>query len=329
MMDSEKLDGLFEKISKLRILVIGDVMLDHYIWGDSSRISPEAPVPVVHVGDDSFKVGGAANVAMNIRSLGGQASLVGAWSNDFNGRVLEEALAQGGIEFDKVDTSEKAPTITKTRVMARKQQVCRVDREGAPRNYIIDGDVCCSSIRECIKNVDAVILSDYSKGTISPELARMVLEESVAENVFVALDSKSGASLNLEGMDLATPNRAEALEMARIRLSVGDTFPSDLVCRKIWEEQRPNHLVITLGEDGMLLSEEGKVTERIPTSAREVYDVSGAGDTVIASLTLALVAGARLSEAAQFANAAAGVVVAKVGAAQATPEEVISHASQV
>ena len=156
VMNSEKLYDLFEKISKLRILVIGDVMLDHYIWGDSSRISPEAPVPVVHVGDDSFKVGGAANVAMNICSLGGHASLIGVWSDDDNGRILEDALAQGEIEYDRIDSAEKAPTITKTRVLARKQQVCRIDREGSPRNYKIEGDAPFGLIRECIKGVDVV-----------------------------------------------------------------------------------------------------------------------------------------------------------------------------
>jgi len=326
-LSSENLDGLFEKISLLKVFVVGDVMLDHYIWGDSSRISPEAPVPIVHVGSDSYALGGAANVAMNIRTLGANASLAGSWASDENGRILEKTLGEGGVDFNKSETSEGGPTIVKTRVMSRRQQVCRVDREASPKSYSVENERFIEEIRLGIRDSDAVIISDYSKGVVVPALAQLVMEESIREDTFVALDSKSGLLLGIEGVDLATPNRSEALNMAGEKIALGEAFPAEVACREIWNSLRPNYLVITLGEGGMLVSENGEVREQIPTAAREVYDVSGAGDTVIASLTLALVAGASISEAARFANLAAGVVVGKVGTAQAAPEEVMTYAA--
>ncbi len=296
-------------------------MLDRYVVGEVNRISPEAPVPVLTVESERAVAGGAANVALNAAELGAQVESVGWFGPDDQGNQLRSLLGEQGIEVDPALRFGSAPTISKTRVMASNQQICRVDREEGPEAYEPDLNQLGEALRAKAEKADAVILSDYGKGFVTNELISLVREVSS----FLSVDPKPSRLLDYSKPDLLTPNRHEALEMAgRSRLSRG-SLPQEEIVGAIFEKFDPGLLAITLGADGMLLARNGKVEKIMPTAAREVFDVSGAGDTVISSLTLALVAGADLEQAAELANVAAGIVVAKVGTATASPDEILSH----
>lgn len=318
------MQSLLEKIQGRRIAVIGDVMIDHYLHGDCHRISPEAPVPVVHVDKERHVAGGAANVALNIRALGGSPVLCGMSGRDSAGHELAGLLAKEGVAYPAAFRREGVTTIIKTRVVVRNQQLCRIDREFAPATYAFDTPEAHAALLDEVAKADAVILSDYAKGAISASLVAEVLALAAKRGTLVALDPKPRRKLAVTGVGLMTPNKAEALELAGLTHDDchGD-FPADEICRRIHAQYRPKYLVITLSGDGMLLSENGLPGKIIPTYAREVYDVCGAGDTVIATLTAALAAGASIEEAAHLANTAAGIVVAKFGTATATPEEIL------
>ena len=311
---------LLEQIKSLRVLVIGDVMLDRYVNGEVSRISPEAPVPVVSIREERSVAGGAANVALNLRSLGATVEAVGWFGHDERGDELVDILSSTGILVDSHFRFSSAPTISKSRVTASNQQICRVDREASPESY----DAGIEAIGEALKlkasQADAVIVSDYGKGFVTNDLLSLVGESAR----FVAVDPKPSRLLKYANPDLLTPNRLEALELAGLSRETRCSFPTDNVVARIFEKFSPRLLAITLGAEGMLLAKEGRVSEIIPTAAREVFDVSGAGDTVIASLTLALVAGQTFEHSAEFANLAAGVVVGKVGTATVSPAEILS-----
>lgn len=317
--------SLLEKISRVRVLVVGDVMLDHYIHGDATRISPEAPVPVVNVSKDRYVTGGAANVALNIRSLGAKASLCGLCGDDEAGRKLRSILSGAAIDYPTEFCRSKISTIIKSRVVVRNQQLCRIDRELAPENYALGDPSVREKLFDEIARADAVIISDYAKGAIDLEMLTQILAHAEQHGILVSLDPKPRRRLPFKNVGLITPNKNEAIELADLQNELRpDEFPAEEICKRIWEKHRPKELVITLGADGMLLSREGKICKCIPTFAREVFDVSGAGDTVIASLTLALAAGTPLEEAAHFANTAAGIVVGKFGTATVTPEEILA-----
>jgi D-glycero-beta-D-manno-heptose-7-phosphate kinase len=318
--------ALLKKLTRLRLLVVGDVMLDHYLWGDATRISPEAPVPVVHIHRETYTLGGAANVALNVATLGAKVELCGAIGNDENGARLCQLLREHHVAFDE-HFRANTPTIIKTRVIVRNQQLCRLDKEDPRANYAAESVKADTRRRLKTKAaaVDAVILSDYAKGYLSTEVANDIRDAAHAARKFVALDPKPKGRILTPELDLMTPNRAEAVELSGLAVGDDDRGVDAEVCRQLWEKFHPQHLVITLGGDGMLLSREGRAEKRIPTAAREVYDVSGAGDTVIAALTLAMAAGADLETAAHFANAAAGVVVGKLGTATVTPEELVAY----
>jgi rfaE bifunctional protein kinase chain/domain len=320
---SPKAKALLKRIAGLRILVIGDVMLDHYIWGDATRISPEAPVPVVDIARDSWKAGGAANVAANISSLGAQCTLFGFVGGDENGLRLRKILREQKVEM--IAAPGSAMTIVKTRVMVQHQQLCRLDRESPPSAYSVDAARASRLLASAIASCDAVVLSDYAKGLLTDELVSRVTALAKAKGKFIALDPKPKHPLTFGGLDLITPNKREALLLAGIEPSPGAPFPAEAVCQRLEERYSTKNVVVTLGEDGMLLSTSGTMIGTIPTAAKEIYDVSGAGDTALAGLVLALTSGARLEEAAHFANAAAGVVVAKLGTATVGPGERLEH----
>jgi D-beta-D-heptose 7-phosphate kinase/D-beta-D-heptose 1-phosphate adenosyltransferase len=303
-------------------------MLDHYLWGDATRISPEAPVPVVKLDRETDTAGGAANVAANAASLGADVELVGAIGRDANGGKLMAHLTGLGIRFDRGFLQDSA-TITKTRVVVRNQQLCRIDAEDEPARYraTLASDAAFGRLRRKIGKSNGVILSDYAKGVLTTELIAKIAATARQSRGFVSLDPKPAGGNESEGLDLITPNHKEALEMAGLKPGP-DAINDALICRQIWEQCHPRNLVVTLGADGMLLSHRGVPGRRIPTAAREVFDVSGAGDTVIAALTLALVAGADIETAAHFANAAAGVVVGKIGTATVSPDELVAYVSQ-
>lgn len=319
----KSLPHLLRKIARLRILVIGDVMLDHYIWGDATRISPEAPVPVVDIARDSWTAGGAANVALNISSLGAKCDVAGFIGRDADGARLVDILQERKIGI--IPTPGNASTIVKTRVLVQHQQLCRLDREAPPNAYSVAGTAAESLLKKHIASCDAVILSDYAKGLLTDELVARVTKLARAEGKFIALDPKPKRQLAFYGLDLITPNKRESLQLAGLEPAPHAPYPAAEVCARLHERYATKHLVITLGEDGMLLSSDGKILKTIPTAAREVFDVSGAGDTALAALVLALSAGASLDLATHFANAAAGVVVAKLGTATVAPQELLAY----
>ena len=318
--------ALLRRISRLRILVVGDVMLDRYIWGDATRISPEAPVPVIDIARETWTAGGAGNVALNIASLGARCTIAGYFGQDDAGRRLVKALREKKIAT--IATPGTSQTIMKTRVLVQRQQLCRIDRESPPQAYTVPADVAEKLLRPAIRACDAVVFSDYAKGILSDELVARVTALARAAGKFVALDPKPKRRLAFHGLDLITPNKRESLELAGIELVPHAPYPAAAVCARLHELYATKHVVITLGEEGMLLSSGGKVLKTIPTAAREVYDVSGAGDTALAALALALAAGARLETAAHFANAAAGVVVGKLGTATVSPKELLDYVSR-
>ena len=301
------------------VLVIGDIILDHYIWGKVNRISPEAPVPVVEVTRESFLLGGAANVAHNIVSLGGRASVIGINGQDIAGEALMNILMQRGVNCDGIFT-ENRPTTVKTRVIAHNQQVVRFDRED--KKYV-DGKILkgiLGHINSVLLQYDAVIISDYQKGMISQGLIRDIVKKAKPKEIFISVDPKVGHFDFYKGVSLITPNVMEASSGSKIEirddktlLKAGKSLLKKLSCKAV---------LITRGEQGMSLFEKKKVTH-IPTVARKVYDVTGAGDTVISAFTLAYASGARMEEAAMIANHAAGIVVAEVGTAVATADQII------
>ena len=274
----KSLPQLLKKITRLRILVIGDVMLDHYIWGDATRISPEAPVPVIDIARDSWTAGGAANVALNLASLGDQCTVVGYIGRDDGGTRLAEILL--GKKIATIGTPGAAPTIVKTRVLVQHQQLCRLDREAPPTAYEIPVSKIEALVAPEIARCDAVILSDYAKGILTEEVVARVSKLARAAGKFIALDPKPKRKLSFHGLDLITPNKRESLQLAGLEPAPHAPYPAADVCRRLHELYATKHVVITLGEDGMLLSSAGKIEKIIPTAAREVFDVSGAGDEV-------------------------------------------------
>jgi rfaE bifunctional protein kinase chain/domain len=310
---------LIDSLGSVRMLVIGDLMFDHYIWGDVQRISPEAPVPVVHAQRETYTAGGGANVALNLASLGASVQIAGTLGNDSPGNQLLALLAESGVNTDLCQADDSRPTIVKTRVIARTQQLCRIDHEAARSSYSLRSS---PALLTAIENCDAVIFSDYAKGVISQALLSELLAHAQEHGKIASLDPKPASKLDFHGVSLITPNRHEALELAGLpEPQHGEPYPLEQTCRNIHERHAPDLLIITLGADGMAICREGLVECALPTEAREVFDVSGAGDTVIATLTAALAAGASSVEAAQLANQAAGIVVSKIGTARVDSEE--------
>ncbi len=316
---------LLEKISKLKVLVIGDIILDHYIWGDAWRISPEAPVPVVGVENDTYTAGGAANVALNINSMGARSELCGVIGQDSAGENLLKIFKEHSVHFNEHFIMPNKLSILKTRVIVRGQQLCRLDREESAKYYNIYNEKSIKLIEEKLDEYDAVIISDYAKGVVSNELIEKIHSLSLGKNVFTALDPKPSRKLKHNGIGLLTPNKKESFELCGLSAEDYESYPAEEICSLIWEKYKPRNLVITLGSEGMLISKEGKVLKIIPTYAQEVFDVSGAGDTVISALTIALTAEATMEEAAHFANIAAGVVVGKIGTATVSPKEILQY----
>ena len=302
---------------KRKILVIGDIILDHYILGRVNRISPEAPVPVVEVTKENLLLGGAANVANNIVSLGAHAAVIGINGDDIAGEALKNILLQKGVDCAGLFT-ENRPTTVKTRVIAHNQQVVRFDRED---NKYVDGRILkgiLSHIHGIVNDFDAVIISDYKKGMVTAELVRGILKKT--ENMFVAVDPKVGHFDFYKGVSLITPNLMEAALGAGMEIT--DDRSLNRAGQTLLKKLSLKAALITRGEQGMSLFEKKKVTH-IPTVARKVYDVTGAGDTVISAFTLATASGASLEDSAVIANHAAGIVVGEVGTAVASPDQLL------
>ena len=318
---------------KTRVLVVGDVMLDQFIWGGVSRISPEAPVPVVDFQRESFMPGGAANVARNLVSLATPAELFGAIGNDDAAKKLLKLLGEQNIGCSGLVKSAARHTSIKTRIVAHQQQVVRVDRETRGGLDAKTTAALLAEFKKKITKANAVIVGDYGKGVVTQPLLDGIKALCRERGVWLSLDPKPVHHLNLTGLSLITPNRKEAFELADLPDETKNANPfADnnlmLVAERLLRELNPALLLITLGELGMLLCQRGEKPFHIPTVAQEVFDVSGAGDTVIASFTLAIAAGASPVEAAILSNHAAGIVVGKVGTAVTTPEELLKSFNQ-
>lgn len=310
--------SLVKNFRDKRILVVGDIILDRYIWGKVERISPEAPVPVVEVTHEDYMLGGASNVASNIVSLGGRATIVGVVGKDAEAEILGRLLKEKHIDANLFE--DKRPTTLKARVIAHSQQVVRFDFEKTDRLGKKAETKIIEYLKEAIPKHDAIIISDYKKGVVSARLIREILGITKGRK-FISLDPKVGHFRLYKGVSLITPNKTEAQDGSGIKITdreslirAGRTLLRKLNCKAV---------LITLGEKGMCLFERSKETE-ISTFAKKVFDVSGAGDTVIATFTLAHSAGASLVEAAIIANHAAGIVVAQVGTATVTPKELLN-----
>ena len=318
----DKLKKVITNFKNAKVMVIGDMILDEFIWGRVERISPEAPVPVVWVDKESYMPGGACNVANNIAALGGKVELVGVIGNDERGRLLKNELSSRGISTDGIITDAGRPTILKSRVIASKQQVVRIDRETVDSvpDKLLDESI--EHIKKRMRDIDILIVEDYGKGMVVPRLLKNIIPLAKSYKKVVAVDPKEENFDLYKGVTLITPNAAETTIATGIKIK--DERSIDAAGTALLKKTNCEMALITLGERGMALFD-GKKKSFIPTVAREVYDVSGAGDTVVGTFCLALASGAGNTEAAFIANCAAGVVVSKVGIAVVEPDELIGR----
>jgi len=310
-----------------RILVVGDSVLDQFVWGRVQRISPEAPVPVVEFERESYMPGGAANVARNLTALGAPTALFSVLGRDEAGRRLRSLLVARGVDCRGLLEHRTRPTSVKTRIIAHRQQVTRLDREIRDDLDFPSSRALLARVEAQLDHADAVIVSDYGKGLVTQWLLDALRDRCKSRGLWLSMDPKPVHRLDLRKLSLITPNRQEAIELAgmadpRQRFLPTDAF-TRLLAHRLMENLQPALLLITLGEDGMLLCQRGRTPLHVPTVAREVFDVSGAGDTVIASFTLAIAASASPMEAAIFSNHAAGVVVGKLGTAAVTGQQLL------
>ncbi len=317
------LKSILARFPGKRILVVGDAMLDEYLWGAVRRISPEAPVPVVELEKRTYVAGGAANTAANVASLGATALLVGVVGGDEAGKHLRGALAAQGIGLERLLVAEDRPTTTKTRVIAHSQQVVRIDREDRCPFPPAQEEELLRLIDERLPGVDASVLSDYAKGLVSPALAQRLIRQGAKEGKPVVVDPKGVDPSKYRGATLVKPNLHEAGMLLRHEVSsladVLDAGP------RLLDLLGAGGALVTRGAAGMSLFQRGAEPIHIAAQAREVYDVTGAGDTVVAALAVALAAGASLEQAARLASRAAGIAVGRVGTATVRLDELLGR----
>ena len=318
---ADRLLDIVGRFPQARVLVVGDFILDEFIWGNVSRISPEAPVPVVNVKKETLLPGGSLNVANNIHKLGGTVYPCGVVGRDLEGRLLVRGMRRFGIDTGGVIYDGARPTSLKTRIIAHSQQVVRVDRERADPISQADAKKILQFIRKKIKDVDVTVVEDYGKGMIEPFLLNPLLKLAREHHKPVLVDPKEKNFDLYKGVTAITPNRFEAYGALGISVNGREALSLESVGQKLLNRLKSDAVLVTLGEEGMALFEKNRKTTKIPTTAREVFDVSGAGDTVIAVFALGLAAGANMREAAVLSNLAAGIVVGKLGTATVEPSE--------
>jgi rfaE bifunctional protein kinase chain/domain len=318
----KRLTELKKNFNGLKIAVIGDMMLDCYFWGEVKRISPEAPVPVVEVGDEFYRFGGAANVALNILKLGGIPIPIGVIGYDNDGTIFTSLLAENNIEADGLIVDESRPTTSKTRVIAHDQHVVRIDKES--KDYLKDDtqNKLLNYFSEHIESFDGLILQDYNKGVLSPFLIEKIISLANKNNLLITVDPKFNNFFNYKNVTVFKPNRKEAEDILGMKIK----NDNDLIQagKNILENLNAKFVLLTLGEGGIAVFEKNKNVERMPTKARKVADVSGAGDTVISTLTMALAAKADIYEASYLANYAGGIVCEEVGIIPIESEKLFS-----
>ncbi len=334
-MSKNELAAIAGNFANCRIAVIGDVMLDVYQWGRVDRISPEAPVPVVSISRRTSSPGGAGNVMSNIAALGGKVFAFGAVGKDAAGAEIRKKLGERGIS-DRFIVDIDRRTTEKQRIVSGNQQLLRVDVEDTGRiENSVAGKIAAPLMQMIAAGeLDAVIFDDYAKGMLSAELVSEIASAAADAGIITALDPKPGSFLPVRGLTVMKPNRQEAFAMANVTPEYTCSDPADdralaLVAETLMQEWQPEQLIISLASQGMALFESNGKMQIIPTRAREVFDVSGAGDTVIAAYTMALVSGASPAQAAKTANAAAGVVVGKLGTVAISYQELIAELEQI
>ena len=315
----QQLLKILEQFRNKKILVIGDIMLDKYIWGDVSRISPEAPVQVVNVLKETYEAGGAANVANNVAALNGKAFMVGIAGNDEAKKILLEELKKRGINTDGILIDKDKPTTQKVRIIGKSQQLLRVDYEKKEHLHNDIEQLIIKFLERIISSIDVVVISDYAKGVITENLCNNLVQMAKKHGKKIIVDPKPKHRDIYSNADLITPNNAEASEMT----DVEDGSDEDVLemGSKLLKQLNTN-VLITRGEKGMSLFEKDGNVTHIPSKAKEVYSLIGAGDTVVATASLAIASGADLKEAAMLANIAAGIKVGKIGTASVSIEEI-------
>jgi rfaE bifunctional protein kinase chain/domain len=327
MRQRKKLESVLKSFPRVKLLVVGDIMMDRFIWGKVSRISPEAPVPVIIAETEDFNLGGAANVAHNIRSLGGTASLCGIVGDDENGRKIYRRIVERGIQTQGIIFEQGRQTTVKTRIIAHHphyQQLVRVDRETTDRPKVSTFRSLSKFLTEKMEDFDGIVISDYGKGLLTGRLIQTIVKKARKSKKLIMVDPKLKNFFFYKGATVITPNTHEASEASRIPAT--DQFSVEKMGRNLLRRLKCNALVITQGEKGMTIFEPHQKPYRVPTVAKEVYDVTGAGDTVIGTMGLALGTGPAVSykDAASLANYAAGIVVGKVGTATVSKEELLN-----
>lgn len=318
-----RIQQLLTGIKEKRLAVIGDVMIDRYIWGNVSRVSPEAPVPVVEVESESTRLGGAANVANNITSLGARAFLIGIAGNDANGKELKQILDEQNTSSEGIIIDPSRPTTVKTRVIAHNQHVVRIDSE---EKKDIDDTIqkkVLSILQNSIESIDGIIIEDYNKGVVVQQLIHAVIALAKKYNKVITVDPKFNNFFEYKNVSVFKPNIKETEEALGKKLRSEDNVLS--AGKLLLERLQADNVLLTRSEKGMSLFEKNGAVTHIPTRAREVADVSGAGDTVIATLTAMLTAGATVKEAAILANMAGGIVVGEVGIVPIKPEQLLAE----
>lgn len=322
IIEKERLKKIINSIKKKKIAVIGDIMLDRYIWGDVERISPEAPVPVVKVKRETERPGGAANVAWNIKELEAEPIIVGVIGKDTFGEILKEKLEGLGIITECLIEDMKRTTTSKTRIIANNQQVTRVDRES---NHDLEDNLrkkVLEKFIEIIHSVSVVVISDYGKGVVTSWLLKRIISETIRKKIFIIVDPKESHFKLYYGASLITPNEKEAGNAVSIKIRDGRSLIK--AGKKLKTLSKVDNILITQGSKGMSLFTNDGYIQHFPTMARQVFDVTGAGDTVVATLAAAISSGASLQEAVIFSSHAAGIVVGKIGTATATTDEIIA-----
>jgi rfaE bifunctional protein kinase chain/domain len=324
----ENTEQLIEKFSKVKVLIVGDVMLDRYWWGSVSRISPEAPVPVVKLEKTSVAAGGAANVAANVVGLGAETFLVGVVGNDSEAKVLAEILESSQIPANHLIALDNRQTSVKTRIIAHSQQVVRVDDENISQISQDEAEIVFERIEKIIEESDIVIISDYAKGLLAEKLLSRLITKCDSENKKILVDPKGKDYSKYSGAALLTPNQKEAADACG--LEEGETYSVDKAGKILLDGISTEAVLITQGEKGMSLFQKDGKTHKFDALARKVYDVTGAGDTVIATLAVALGAGLNYFDAAKIANITAGLVVEQIGTTAITKEmlERVLHEAQ-
>ncbi|MDA3860494.1 MAG: D-glycero-beta-D-manno-heptose-7-phosphate kinase [Melioribacteraceae bacterium] len=322
-LSKERLLEIKNHFKNFNVAIIGDMMLDGYLWGDVNRISPEAPVPIVEIENEFFRFGGAANVALNISKLGGNAIPFGLLGDDQNAAIFKELVKKDNMNANFLLHDSSRPTTTKTRVISSDQQIVRIDKESKQRISDEMEDQLFNSLKTNINIIDAIILEDYNKGVLSETLIEKIIDLANSENRVITVDPKFKNFFNYKNVTVFKPNLKETEDSFGIKIQSKDDIEN--IGFKLLEKIKSKYLLLTLGADGMAIFEHGKAMQIIPTKARKVLDVSGAGDTVISTLTVALLAGASILEATYLANYAGGLVCEEAGVLPIEFDKLFNH----